>query len=344
MRESLWKVAEQLSAHGVQLLGEQTDIVGVRGDALEELASTSDFSHRREGLNQPEGADAERAFVSRKVVKTEVAVHEAPLVAQPGGDRITVLRILGSSGGKKPVNSNMSTEASSSSEPKVCVNAPAASFHPSSSIVERISARASVHYELGVDEVPRCATDLPDSLVGLLPPERCRVCRVDEESGRDLVESADLVCEKPCGVQQLAVDVELRLAPRCVPDPHRPTVAVPPEMIELVLGHEPFPADAIEDLKVPLVGEVPAGGRRDEGEEIVGLIGTGGNPQGLEGEARIPNPREPLVPVPGPPNRLGQRGRRGGDDGARRGEGERLEHSTAMAHQVLVGAVIGLMQ
>ncbi len=76
-------------------------------------------------------------------------------------------------------------------------------------------------HHLGVDEVPACPADLPDSLVGLLPALRQVL---DEALVQDrsvgAVGDTALVREVQ-GLDHLAVHVELELVRRPVSDPYR---------------------------------------------------------------------------------------------------------------------------
>ena len=87
-------------------------------------------------------------------------------------------------------------------------------------------------------------------------------------------------------------------------------------------------------------------GRRGghEGEEVVGLVRAGGDPQRLHGEAGVAHPGVAVVPVALAADALGQRGGRRGDDRAAGLEGQPLQHPAAVVDQVAPRAVVGLVQ
>ena len=109
-------------------------------------------------------------------------------------------------------------------------------------------------------------------------------------------------------LEQLAVDVELTLAPRAVAHAHRRRSSPARQVRQLALGQVALAADAEHDLQVAVVVERPGGRRGDVVEELVGFVGTRGHPQRLDGERRVPDPRVAVVPVPGAADALGQRG------------------------------------
>ena len=82
MAQGLGKVPQELSADGINLLGEQADIVDEGGRPLEDGAGLSRFPGSGQGLGQPEGAEKERAFFAFKPVVGAVAVDESALIGQ----------------------------------------------------------------------------------------------------------------------------------------------------------------------------------------------------------------------------------------------------------------------
>src|SRR6185503_14339157 len=76
-------------------------------------------------------------------------------------------------------------------------------------------------HQLRVHEVARLAPHLPDPLVLVLPAMAGGVGEVDEERAALGLELRDELREPGGGVEQLAVDVDLALGPRTVPDPDR---------------------------------------------------------------------------------------------------------------------------
>jgi hypothetical protein len=63
--EGLREGAQLLAAVGVDLLGEEADVVGPAKQLLEEIASTLDLAGEDEIVDEPERADDECAFVAR---------------------------------------------------------------------------------------------------------------------------------------------------------------------------------------------------------------------------------------------------------------------------------------
>src|ERR1700730_8466451 len=90
--EGLGIIAQHLPRLRVDLLGEQSDVVGV-GDRLLELPpGTIELARRGERLSQPEGADEEAALLTLQAVVRAVAVDQATAVGEPcidGVDRGT---------------------------------------------------------------------------------------------------------------------------------------------------------------------------------------------------------------------------------------------------------------
>ena len=153
----------------------------------------------------------------------------------------------------------------------------------------------------------------------------------------------DLVGEPDGGVEQLAVDVELALVPGAVADPHRGAVPPAAEVLQLPLGEIALAADAEHDLQVPAPPDLGRRRRRQVVEELVGLVGAGRHPQGLHGEAGVADPGVAVVPVAGPARRLGQGGRRRGDDRPGGEVGEGVEHAAAVMNQIAPRPLVALV-
>ena len=80
MAERLRKVAEQLAAGRVDLLGEQTDVVGVTRRALERCPGTPDVAGQGQRLCQPEGTEQERPLGALESILAQIAVDKAVLI------------------------------------------------------------------------------------------------------------------------------------------------------------------------------------------------------------------------------------------------------------------------
>ena len=86
-----------------------------------------------------------------------------------------------------------------------------------------------------------------------------------------------------------------------------------------------------------------AGRAGHERDELLGLVRAGADVERLERQARVADPGEAVVPVALAADRLGQRGRRGRDDRARRPVGQALEHPRADADQLPVRALVDVV-
>ena len=144
-------------------------------------------------------------------------------------------------------------------------------------------------------------------------------------------------------VEQLAVDVELGLAPGAVAHAHGPALAPAAQVRQLALGQVVLAADPVHDLQRAVLPRHPAGRAGHERDEVDRLVWAGTGVQRLEREAAVADPREPVVPVALTPDRLGQarRGRR--HDRAGRPVGQALEHAGAEAHELAVRAVVDVV-
>ena len=188
------------------------------------------------------------------------------------------------------------------------------------------------------------ATDLPDALVRVTPASGRRVGERHEEPQRRLVDALEVLGQLPGSVEQLAVHVELALAPRPVADAHGSAVTPAGEVRKVPLGEVTLTADAEHDRQVDALVHRGRSSSRHEVEELVGFVGAGGDPQRLDREAGIADPGVAVVPVALAARGLRQRRRRCGDDGTRRAERQRLQHPTAVVHELAVRAVVALVQ
>src|SRR5204863_4454698 len=80
--ERLREVAELLAVLGVDLLGQQAEIVRVAGELREQLLGTLDLAGLGEARDEPERADHERALLAHEAVGVQtllvaVTEHEA---------------------------------------------------------------------------------------------------------------------------------------------------------------------------------------------------------------------------------------------------------------------------
>ena len=163
-----------------------------------------------------------------------------------------------------------------------------------------------------------------------------QVCHELLDLGMQIAEALPVEMKR---VQQLAVHVELRLVPGAVADAHRARVAPAAQVRQLALGEVVLPADPVHDLEGAAL-HATAGAAGHERDEVLRLVGARADVEGLEGEARVPDPRKAVVPVALASLVLGQgcRGRR--DHRAGGLVGESLEHARAELHQLAVRALV----
>jgi len=133
---------------------------------------------------------------------------------------------------------------------------------------------------------------------------------------------------------EFAVDVELALRGRGVPDPYRSREAVASEVVEFVLRDVALPVEPVDRLDLGgvlrAVGEHPPEERpclRDVAEAV----------ERLDGEGGVPDPVEPVVPVADAADFLGERGGRGRGDGPRLPVDQQLQHERGPRRQVVAG-------
>ena len=165
-----------------------------------------------------------------------------------------------------------------------------------------------------------------------------------QEPAGGRVDLAELLDQTLGRAEQLAVDVQLPLVPGAVADPYRAAAAPAVQVGQHPLGEVAFAADAEHDLQVGPLVKLRGGRAGQEVEELVGLVGAGGHPQGLHGEAGVPHPGVAVVPVALAADRLRQRGGRRGHDRPGRLEGERLQHPAGVVHQLPPGVLVALVQ
>src|SRR5215218_1585746 len=142
----------------------------------------------------------------------------------------------------------------------------------------------------------RLAAHLPYARVGLLPAPGGRAGEVGHEPLDLRVQLAELLPVEPEGVEQLAVDVELDLVPGPVPHAHGRGLAPAAEVRQLALGEVVLAPDPVHDLERALA-RTAAGRAGHERDELLGLVRAGANVERLDGQARVADPGEAVVPV-----------------------------------------------
>ncbi len=143
-------------------------------------------------------------------------------------------------------------------------------------------------------------------------------------------------------VEHLAEDVELHLVVRGVADANRSRFLVAGEPGDLELGQPAFAPDAVHDVELL---RLSGGGAQQPLAPGGGLFLVAGIEEGVQGEGRVAQPAEAVVPVADAAELLWQRrGRRrhdaaGGRIGQRLERDERAQHLGAPA--TLVGTATG---
>src|SRR3954463_6801769 len=97
--------------------------------------------------------------------------------------------------------------------------------------------------------VARLAAHLPHPRVRLVPARGRGVGEKGDELWNSRMQPPELLAVQVQGVQQLAVDVELCLAPGAVADAHWLRVAPAAQVRQLALGQVVLPAYPIHDLQ-----------------------------------------------------------------------------------------------
>src|SRR5436309_2310686 len=117
--------------------------------------------------------------------------------------------------------------------------------------------------------------------------------------------------------------------------PHRLRALIAAQVMERLLAELVLAADAVHDLQVFLAG----GDVGDEVEEVVGLARETQRVQAPQHEGAVADPRVAVVPVALAADRLRQRSRRGGKQGARRAVGEPFQGQRAPLQVALPGVL-----
>ena len=173
------------------------------------------------------------------------------------------------------------------------------------------------------------APDLPDALVRLPPVGLQDIHDAALHlPDRFLVRQA-LPCRLVEQVEDLAVDVQLELPRRVVAHANGERVLVAGEPVELELGQAALAAEAVHDPQVARV----AGHRAQQPlPPFLRFALVAGQQHAVERERRVPEPADPVVPVPRAADLLGDRRGRRGDDAAGRPVGQRLQRQERPHH------------
>ena len=363
MTEGLREVPELLARPRVDLLGQQAEVVRAAGELVEERLRAVDLARLREAGDEPERAEDERALLAAQAVGVQallvaVAQHEPVLGQLVGDPRRSSRASAGSVAGRKPTSGISSAAASSSSASKACAYAPRRSLQPRSQdrLADAVALRGPrvdprVLAELGreahraVERHPAhdlrremvlgLATHLPHAGVPVGPPARCGVGQVGDEALDLRVQVAEPLAFRCDRVQQLAVDVELRLVPGPVADPHGARVAPAAQVASSRSARSCAAVDPVHDLELGVDARPPA-------DEVMKDTNSSASSEHdadverLHREARVADPGVAVVPVALAALGLGQAGGRRGDDGAGGPVGQPLQDPRAEADEVAV--------
>ena len=184
--------------------------------------------------------------------------------------------------------------------------------------------------------MPGPAAHLPDTGVGLAPAAADEVGDAGESPAGLAVEPPAGLRVDQCGLEQVAVDVQLGLPGGVVADPDRARAAVAVQL-ERALGCALAAVEAVEDLQAR-VGEL--GCVEQPPEERLGLARAAQLQEGVERECRVAHPAEAVVPVALAADLLGQGGGRRRRDRSGGSVEEQLERQRAADHGVAPGAVV----
>ena len=159
-------------------------------------------------------------------------------------------------------------------------------------------------HQLGRDVVLRLPARLPDPLVGLLPDlggARGLGLHDRPQTPRQPLAPARVQEDR---VERGAEDVVLPLIERPVPDPDGMGARVPGELVPGRFGQVATAVDPVHDLQPAVRVRLQVG---HELHELLRLPVEVEEVQRLQGERRVPDPGEPVVPVAFPAGGLGQR-------------------------------------
>ena len=178
-------------------------------------------------------------------------------------------------------------------------------------------------HHLRMGEMLLRPANFPDPLIGQRPdprqmPEKGAADRDAALHGRQTVQLGVVQ-----GVEDFAIDIELRLLDGGIADAHRARALVTRQPGDLPFRQPPLAAEPIHDLQLVRAA-------RHRAQEPVAprprLVVKPAIHQREQGKGRIAQPAEAIVPIAGAADLLGQRSGRRGDNAAGRGVGQALQH------------------
>ena len=189
-------------------------------------------------------------------------------------------------------------------------------------------------------EVPSRTADLPDPLVRLLPRGFQEVDQQPLQRPRLRIRLNSRAKGHVQRVHDFAVDVELQLIDRGVPDADRPRPLVSGQPVERELRQPPFSARPVHRLQI---GRIASDGSEQPRPPGGRLGREPARHQRVQRERRVSEPADAVVPIAHPSKLLGQRCGRGRDNAPGGFERQRLEHDQRTQHVIAPLAVIGAL-
>src|SRR5262249_3602178 len=142
------------------------------------------------------------------------------------------------------------------------------------------------------------------------------------------------------GIDELTVDVELKLSGGAVSDAHRAGAAIAVEVRELDLGELVAPVDAVHDLERPARSVLLGHAIGEKVHEARSLARVTETQECVDRESRVADPGVTIIPVPDASDFLRKAGRRRCDDRAARVERQQLEHESGTLNHLAPAALI----
>lgn len=330
MGKGLGKIAGEAAKVGVVFFGEQAERRAERKKAFEEGEGFVAATEQSEAIDKPEGAREKRAFAGGETVDIRVLVGVVTLDETVGGEfaldgvdgandtRIvdrqkaderqheeTRIELGGavelgedSAGGVVALRANLQVNA-------IASFAPAVEFAVELELFEGFDAaiEGDPGHDLRMGEMPARAANFPNALVGLVPMVRDEVDEVTLDVPGVFRRGEAEVAFEVGGVDDLAVNIELKLAGGGVADADRAGIFVAVEVREFEFGKRTFAGDTVEHLKLAWIAR---DGALEPIAEGGGFLAIAGLHEGEERECGVAKPAEAIVPVAHAANVFGE--------------------------------------
>src|SRR5215207_2359999 len=334
--KGLGEVAQRLAPRP-NLLGVEAEVVGIGEHLLQGEAGLVEAASLRQALDEPEGAEAEAPLVAPETVWGGflglVAVHE----------RVVGELFLNAVEGREPARVGRPDELREGHEEERGVESVRAVVLDEA-FLRRVPAllhdllvdpvplgdptsvtrgqpsltrdaprplQGDPAHDLGGNELPPAAPDLPDPLVRFLPVFAEPAEYPAKVLPEVVIERCSVLVVKVRRVEDGPVEVELYLSERGIAEPHGAGVQVTGEVVEFSLREVLTAIDAVERLEesVPVaLAAVP-----EVVHEVARLFVEPDGDEGVEREGGVAQPRVAVVPVALAADPLRQTHRRGRD-------------------------------